>query len=136
MPSRRPARTTPSRRWATVWPVPRRATRRREEVSEEPNPSGTLAATPDGSIGGWVTTDGRPHVVEDGGSQEWDMSVVDEAGSIAALVSDRGTCLEGSDGSGCVAFANSAEGTSARYTTSHGIVDTVPWVLAVGDASA
>ena len=106
------------------------------EVSQGTNPSGTLAATPDGSIVGWVTTEGRPHVVEDGGSQEWDMSVVDEAGSIAALVSDRGTCLEGSDGSGCVAFVNSAEGTSARYTSSHGIVDTVPWVLAVGDASA
>jgi hypothetical protein len=107
-----------------------------EEVSQGTNPSGTLAATPDGAIVGWVTTEGRPHVVEDGGSQEWDMSVVDEAGSIAALVGDGGTCLEGSDGSGCVAFVNSAEGTSARYTTSHGIVDTVPWVLAVGDASA
>jgi hypothetical protein len=107
-----------------------------EEVSQGTNPSGTLAATPDGAIVGWVTTEGRPHVVEDGGSQEWDMSVVDEAGSIAALVGDRGTCREGSDGSGCVAFVNSAEGTSARYTTSHGIVDTVPWVLAVGDASA
>ena len=107
-----------------------------EEVSQGTNPSGTLAATPDGAIVGWVTTEGRPHVVEDGGSQEWDMSVVDEAGSIAALIGDRGTCVEGSDGSGCVAFVNSAEGTSARYTTSHGIVDTVPWVLAVGDASA
>ena len=106
------------------------------EVSQGTNPSGSLAVTPDGSIVGWVTTEGRPHVVERGGSQEWDMSVVDEAGSIAALVSDRGTCLEGSDGSGCVAFVNSAEGTSARYTSSHGIVDTVPWVLAVGDASA
>ena len=62
-----------------------------EEVSQETNPSGTLAATPDGSIVGWVTTEGRPHVVEDGGSQEWDMSVFDEAGSIAALVSDRGS---------------------------------------------
>jgi hypothetical protein len=107
-----------------------------EEVSQGTNPSGTLAATPDGAIVGWVTTEGRPHVVEDGGSQEWDMSAVDEAGSIAALIGDRGTCVEGSDGSGCVAFVNSAEGTSARYTTSHGIVDTVPWVLAVGDASA
>ena len=107
-----------------------------EEVSQGTNPSGTLAVTPDGAIVGWVTTEGRPHVVEDGGSQEWDLSVVDEAGSMAALVSDRGTCLEGSDGSGCVAFVNSVEGTSARYTSSHGIVDTVPWVLAVGDASA
>jgi len=70
------------------------------------------------------------------GSQEWDISVVDEAGSIAALVSDSDTCQEGPDGSGCVAFVNSVEGTSARYTSSHGIVDTVPWVLAVGDASA
>jgi len=107
-----------------------------EEVSQGTNPSGSLAVTPDGAIVGWVTTEGRPHVVEDGGSQEWDLSVVDEAGSMAALVSDRGTCLEGSDGSGCVAFVNSVEGTSARYTSSHGIVDTVPWVLAVGDASA
>ena len=107
-----------------------------EEVSRGTNPSGSLAVTPDGAIVGWVTTEGRPHVVEDGGSQEWDLSVVDEAGSMAALVSDRGTCLEGSDGSGCVAFVNSVEGTSARYTSSHGIVDTVPWVLAVGDASA
>ena len=46
------------------------------EVSQDANPA-TLAATPDGSIVGWVTTEGRPHVVEDGGSQEWDMSVVD-----------------------------------------------------------
>ena len=107
-----------------------------EEVSQATNPSGTLAVTPDGAIVGWVTTEGRPHVVERGGSQEWDLSVVDEAGSIAALVSDGDTCLEGSDGSGCVAFVNSAEGTSARYTISHGIVDTVPWVLAVGDVSA
>ena len=107
-----------------------------EEVSQGTNPSGSLAVTPDGAIVGWVTTEGRPHVVEDGGSQKWDLSVVDEAGSMAALVSDRGTCLEGSDGSGCVAFVNSVEGTSARYTSSHGIVDTVPWVLAVGDASA
>jgi hypothetical protein len=106
------------------------------EVSQGANPSGSLAATPDGSIVGWVTTEGRPHVVERGGSQEWGMSVVDEAGSIAALVSDSDTCQEGLDGRGCVAFVNSVEGTSAGYTSSHGIVDTVPGVLAVGDASA
>ncbi|HEU5241671.1 MAG TPA: hypothetical protein VFU25_06645 [Ornithinibacter sp.] len=107
-----------------------------EEVSQGTNPSGTLAATPDGAIVGWVTTEGRPHVVERDGSQEWDLSVVDEAGSVAALVSDGDTCQEGPDGSGCVAFVNSVEGTSARYTSSHGIVDTVPGVLAVGDVSA
>ena len=88
-----------------------------EEVSQGTNPSGSLAVTPDGAIVGWVTTEGRPHVVEDGGSKEWDLSVVDEAGSMGALVSDRGTCLEGSDGSGCVAFVNSVDGTSARYTS-------------------
>ena len=107
-----------------------------EEVSQGTNPSGTLAATPDGAIVGWLTTEGRPHVVERGGSQEWDLSVVDEAGSIAALVADGDTCQEGPDGSGCVAFVNSVEGTSARYTSSHGIVDTVPGVQAVGDVSA
>jgi hypothetical protein len=107
-----------------------------QEVSQATNPSGTLAVTPDGAIVGWVTTEGRPHVVERGGSQEWDMSVVDEAGSIAALIATSDTCQEGPDGSGCVAFVNSVEGTSVRYTSSHGIVDTVPWVLAVGDVSA
>jgi hypothetical protein len=107
-----------------------------EVVSHAANPSGTLAVTPDGAIVGWVTTEGRPHVVERGGSQEWDMSVVDEAGSIAALIANSDTCQEGLDGSGCVVFVNSVEGTSARYTSSHGIVDTVPWVQAVGDVSA
>ena len=85
---------------------------------------------------GWVTTEGRPHVVEDGGSQEWDLSVVDEAGSIAALVSRPRHLPGGLRRQRVRGVRELRRGDSARYTSSHGIVDTVPWVLAVGDVSA
>jgi hypothetical protein len=107
-----------------------------EEVSHAANPSGSLAVTPDGAIVGWLTTDGSPHVVERDGSQEWNLPVVDEAGSLAALVSDGDTCKEGDGGNGCAAYVNSADGTSARWAISHGIVETMPGVLAVGDVTA
>ena len=54
---------------------------------------------------------------------------------MAALVSDGTTCKEGEGGQGCAAFVNSADGTRAWSAISHGIVDTVPGVIAIGDVA-
>ena len=91
--------------------------------------------TPDGSIVGWLGSAGRPHVVERGGSQEWDLPEVEGAGSLAALISDGDTCQEGEGGNGCAAFVNSVDGTRAWSAISHGIVEQVPGILAVGDVT-
>ncbi len=96
---------------------------------------GSLAVTPDGQIVGWLGRDGGPHVVERGGTQEWDLPLVQDADSLAALVSDGTTCKEGEGGQGCAAFVNSADGTRAWSSISHGIVDTVPGVISVGDVA-
>ena len=106
-----------------------------EVVSEGTNPGGSLAVTPDGAIVGWLSADGRPHVVERGGSQEWNLPVVEGAGSLAALISDGDTCKEGEGGNGCAAFVNSLDGTRAWSAISHGIVEQVPGILAVGDVT-
>ena len=143
MPSRCPARTTPSRRWATAWSVPPRSTTG-ELVRAGRQPRGGLAGDepqrharghPDGAIVGWVTTEGRRHVVEHGGSQEWDFAVVDEAGSIAALVGPATPAWR----------APTAVGRGVRELRRgnqrplHELARhrrTVPGVLAVGDVSA
>jgi hypothetical protein len=103
---------------------------RAHEVGE-----GGLAVTPDGAIVGWLGADGRPHVVEHGGAQEWDLPEVKGGSTLAALVSDGSTCKEGEEGVGCAAYVNSPDGTHASVSISHGIVDTVPGVLAVGDVA-
>jgi hypothetical protein len=106
-----------------------------QEVHAYDVPEGGLVATPDGAIVGWLGADGRPHVVEHGGDQEWDLPEVTGGSSLAALVSDGTTCKEGVEGVGCAAYVNSPDGTRAWISISHGIVDTVPGVVAVGDVA-
>jgi len=105
------------------------------EVSRADVGGGSLAVTPDGAIVGWLGTDGSPHVVERGGSQEWNLPAVRGGDSLAALTSDGTTCQEAVEGNGCAAYVNSADGSRAWWAISHGIVDTVPGVLAVGDVA-
>ncbi len=105
------------------------------EVSQGTNPGGSLTVTPDGSIVGWLSSAGRPHVVERGGSQEWDLPEVEGGGTLAALISDGDTCQEGEGGNGCAAFVNSVDGTRAWSAISHGIVEQVPGILGVGDVT-
>ena len=96
---------------------------------------GSLVATPDGSIVGWLGSDGTPHVVEAGGSRELTMPQVERGGSLASLISDGPTCKEGEGGNGCAVFVNSFDGTKAWSAISHGIVDTVPGVISIGDVA-
>jgi hypothetical protein len=105
------------------------------EISRAENPSGTIAVTPEGLIAGWLGAEGRPHVVEDGGAQEFDLPQVQGAGSLAALISDGPTCQEGHGGNGCAAFVNSEDASKAWSAVSHGLVDRVPGVIAVGDVT-
>ena len=96
---------------------------------------GSLVATPDGSIVGWLGSDGTPHVVEAGGSRQLTMPQVERGGSLASLISDGPTCKEGEGGNGCAVFVNSFDGTEAWSAISHGIVDTVPGVISIGDVA-
>ncbi len=105
------------------------------EISRAEVRGDTIAATPDGAIVGWLGADGRPHVVEQGGAQEYDLSPVPDGDHVAAVVSDGTTCKEGEGGNGCAVFVNSAGATRAWSSVSHGIVDAVPGVIAVGDVA-
>jgi hypothetical protein len=105
------------------------------QVSAHEVREGGLAVSPDGAIVGWIGSDGRPHVVEQGGAQEWDLPEVRGGSELAALVSDGTTCKEGVEGSGCAAFVNSPDSTRAWSSVSHGIVDVVPGVLGIGDVA-
>jgi hypothetical protein len=96
---------------------------------------GALAVTPNGSIAGWLGSDGTPHVVEAGGTRQLDLPQVRGGNSIAALISDGATCKEGEGGNGCAAFVNSVDGTRAWSAVSHGLVDRVPGVISVGDVA-
>jgi len=106
-----------------------------QEVAQAESPGGLLATTPDGSIVGWLGADGRPHVVEAGGGLELDMPPVEGGDHLASLISDGTTCKEGDGGNGCAAFVNSADGTRVWSAVSHGLVDTIPGVLSVGDVA-
>lgn len=105
------------------------------EVSSAEVRGGTIATTPDGEIVAWLGMDGRPHVVEQGGAQEYDLNPVPKGDHVAAVVSDGTTCQEGEGGQGCAVFVDSADATRSWVSVSHGIVDTVPGVLAVADVS-
>lgn len=96
---------------------------------------GTLASTPDGEIVAWLGTDGRPHVVEQGGSQEYDLNPVPGGDHVSAVVSDGTTCKEGEGGQGCAVFVDSADADKSWSSVSHGIVDSVPGVLGIGDVA-
>ncbi len=105
------------------------------EVSRTQIRGGSLAVTPDGSIVAWLGTDGRPHVVEGGGAREFDLPAVPRGVDIAAIISDGTTCKEGAGGNGCAVFVNSGDAKRAWISTSHGIVDDLGRIRAVGDAS-
>jgi hypothetical protein len=105
------------------------------EVSRAEVRGGTLATTPDGEIVAWLGADGRPHVVEQGGAQEYDLNPVPGGDHVSAVISDGTTCKEGEGGNGCAVFVNSADGSRAWSSISHGIVDSVPGVLGVGDVA-
>jgi hypothetical protein len=106
------------------------------EVSSTDIRGGQLAATPDGEIVAWLGTDGRPHVVEQGGAQEYDLNPVPRNGDhVAAVVSDGTTCREGEGGQGCAVFVDSADASRSWVSVSHGIVDEVAGVKAINDVS-
>ena len=105
------------------------------ETSRSPMRGGSLAVTPDGSIIAWLGTDGRPHVIEGGGSREFDLPAVPKGADIAAILSDGTTCQEGEGGNGCAVYVNSGDSKRAWISTSHGIVDDLGQIRAVGDAS-
>ncbi|MEO6510366.1 MAG: hypothetical protein ABIO16_05185 [Nocardioides sp.] len=106
------------------------------EVSSAEVRGGTIATTPDGEIVAWLGADRRPHVVEQGGAQEYDLNPVPQGDHVAAVVSDGTTCKEGEEGQGCAVFVNSIDATAAWISVSHGIVDSVPGVLEIDDAAA
>ena len=91
-----------------------------------------LVTTPDRSIVGYLGDDERLVVLEDDGRRRLEMARVRGADRPGALLG-RGTCREQSGGGGCTAFLDSRRDTGARYTTSHGIVDSVPGLLSVTD---
>ncbi len=103
------------------------------ETSRSPMRGGSLAVTSNGVIVGWLDTDGRTHVVEGGGSREYDLPAVPQGADLAALVTDGQTCKEGEGGQGCAAFVNSADSTRAWTAISHGIVEDLGPIRAVGD---
>ena len=106
------------------------------EVSRTQIRGGSLAVTPDGSIVAWLGSDGRPHVIEGGGSRELDLPAVPKGADIAAIISDGTTCQEGEGGNGCAVYVNSGDAKRAWISISHGIVDHLGQIRAVGDASA
>ena len=105
------------------------------EVSRADVRGGTLASTPDGEIVAWLGTDGRPHVVEQAGAQEYDLNPVPRGDHVSAVVSDGTTCKEGAGGQGCAVFVDSADNDKSWSSVSHGIVDVVPGVLGIGDVA-
>ena len=105
------------------------------EVSSAETRGGQLATSPDGEIVAWLGADGRPHVVEQGGAQEYDLNPVPKGDHVSAVVSDGTTCKEGDGGQGCAVFVDSADSTRAWVSVSHGIVDEVPGVKAINDVS-
>ena len=106
-----------------------------DDVSRLDAGDGGLAATPDGSIVGWFGGDRRPHFVEDDGAREGYLPEVEGGSSLAALLVDGTTCQEGEGGNGCAAFVNSVDASKAWSAISHGIVDTVPGVISIGDVA-
>ncbi len=106
------------------------------EVSSAEVRGGTIATTPDGEIVSWLGADGRPHVVEQGGAQEYDLNPVPKGDHVAAVVSDGTTCKEGEGGQGCAVYVDSGDVTGSWVSISHGIVDSVPGVLAIDDVTA
>ena len=105
-----------------------------EETSRARMRGGSLAVTSDGSIVGWLGSDGSTHVVEGGGTREYDMPTVPRGADLAALLSDGPTCKEGEGGQGCAAYVNSGDSTRAWISISHGIVEDLGPIRAVGDA--
>jgi hypothetical protein len=104
-----------------------------DESSRSPMRGGSLAVTPGGSIVGWLGSDGSTHVVEGGGSREYDLPAVPQGADLAALVTDGQTCKEGEGGQGCAAFVNSGDSTRAWTAISHGIVEDLDPILSVRD---
>ena len=96
---------------------------------------GSLAATPDGSIVGWLGSDGRPHVVEARRQPRAHAAAGRGRRQPRRPDQRRSTCQEGEGGNGCAAFVNSVDGTQAWSAISHGIVDTVPGVISIGDVA-
>lgn len=93
-----------------------------------------LVSTPDHSILGYLDNQRRFVALEDGGRRTLrfgSVSGVDEPGAIRGS----GTCQEDA-GDGCTVFLNKYPHRRARFTTSHGITDTVPLLKRVTDVDA
>jgi hypothetical protein len=108
---------------------------RLRDVSRVDAAEGGLAVSPDGSIVGWLGADRSPHFVEDAGRREGSLPKVAGGSGLAAILVDGTTCQEGEGGNGCAAFVNSADSSKAWSSISHGIVDTVPGVVHIGDVA-
>ena len=93
-----------------------------------------LAVSPGGRIVGWLGTSGSPHVIEAGGSRQFDMPAVRQGSEIAAISGTR-TCRENPPDYGCSVWVNTADASGSWVSTSHGIVEAVPSIKAVRDVS-
>lgn len=106
-----------------------------EEVRREQARGYHLAVTPDRSIVAWLGEDGRTTVLEGGGGRTFDLSPVEQADEIAAILG-QGTCQEGeSETGGCTAFLNAGQTSEAYLTSSHGITDLAGSMRSISDAA-
>lgn len=98
-----------------------------------------LVTTPDHSIVGWLDGDGVPQVLEDGATRHVSLPAVEDGDHLGALLGSD-TCQEQApEGGGCTAFVDAAPDSrrpQAWLTTSHGIVESVPHLSDVRDASS
>ena len=93
-----------------------------------------LGLSPDRSIVGYLDDAERPVALEAGATRTLRLARVSGARRLGALLGS-GTCQEQApEGGGCTAFVDVRRGV--RYTTSHGITDTVPGLLQVADVNA
>ena len=93
-----------------------------------------LVSTPDHSIVGFLDNRRRFVVLEDDGRRRLRFGAVSGVDEPGAIRGSR-TCKEG-NGQGCTVFLNKGPHRRARFTTSHGITDTVPRLKRVTDVDA
>lgn len=93
-----------------------------------------LATTPDHSIIAYLDDDGVVHSIEDSGSRQVTLEPVRAAKALGAIIGN-GTCKEDiPEGGGCAAFVDQRRNRTS-IVISHGIVEQLPTLQTVADAS-